>query len=176
MNVWRGPGVGILLLAVCQGALAYDPQEQEEVVGLSVVYLQSVDQDVQGGGFEMASRIIDTPILGEVFGHWFDNDFQRAEYYSLGATFRLMPEALVAPFVGVGGSYNRRLSINEVIPLSDARPPDSHYWQGHAEAGLSVRLGARSIWMLEATYRYHWTETGGDFNYEWIGLELGQRF
>lgn len=158
-------------------ALAYTVSDYEEDAGISFVGFRSTDGDIYGAGFESGVWLTGTPVFGELFGHWLSNAKQDGNYYSAGMTIRLMPRTSFAPFIGGGGSYNGLTSDrNRGSSVSRLRLPDSSYWQAHAEGGLRIYVGGQRGWFIETTYRAHWTDTGSDFNYEWISLELGQSF
>lgn len=156
---------------------AYNVADYEEDAGISFAGFRSTDGDVYGAGFESGVWLKGTPVFGELFGYWKWNDKQAGHYYSVGMTLRLMPRTVFAPFVGGGGSYNGLTADrSRDTAFEPARPPDRSYWQAHAEAGLRVYYGTQRLQFIEAGYRAHRTETGGDFNYDWIFLELGQAF
>lgn len=168
----------LVALAFVQTVWAYDVRDYEEPAGISIAGMRDPGGDVYGGGFESGVWWKGTPIFGELFGHWLANKLQDGNYYSIGMSLRLMPRSAVAPFAGVGGSYNGLTSRRDqpgggVNPL---REPDSSYWKGHAEAGLRLWFGPHQAFFFEASYRQHWTETGSDFNYGWFALEYGQLF
>lgn len=159
-------------------ASGYDVRDYEEDAGISLSLVRDPDGDVYGGGFESGVWLKGYPVFGELFGHWLVNNLQQGYYYSIGMTLRLMPRFRLAPYIGGGGSYNgltarrERWDMEEPLP----RPADRSYWKSHAEAGIRLWLGAHAATFLEAGYRRHWTETGSDYQYDWISIEYGQRF
>lgn len=170
-------GVFVLALGVW-GAAAYDVTDYEEDAGISIVGFRDPAGDVYGGGFESGVWLKGTPVFGELFGHWLANRLQDGNYYSVGSSLRIMPPFVVAPFAGAGGSYNGLTSRRSEPHPEPAgwREADRSYWQAHAEGGLRVWYGAQRDRFVEATYRYHWTDAGRDFNFGWIAFEFGQRF
>ncbi len=160
-----------------QSASAYDVADYEEDAGISLVGFRSTDGDVYGAGFESGVWLTGTPVFGELFGYWKSNNKQEGHYYSVGMTLRLMPRTAFAPFIGGGGSYNGlTVDRSRDTAFEPVRRPDNSYWQAHAEAGLRVYYGAFRARFIEAGYRAHWTQTGSDYHYEWVFLELGQAF
>ncbi len=176
---WRSV-LAFLLLIVCGplSASAYDVRDYEEAGGFSFALVGDPGRDVYGAGFESGVWLTGTPVFGEIFGHWLANRLQDGNYYSVGITLRLMPRWDVAPFVGGGGSYNGLTSDRNrrIIGDPDFRETDSSYGKGHAEGGARIWFGPERLHFFEASYRYHWTETGSDFNYGWIAIEYGQLF
>jgi hypothetical protein len=122
--------------------------------------------------------IRDTPVLGDYFAQIFWNGIEDAVYAGLGLTIRLMPHWDVAPFAGVGGSYNCSLGANsgedDAGETPDGELPDrgDSYWGGHVEAG--VRFRAANRWsMFEVMVRYTWSSLDGDRD-TWIaGIGAG---
>ncbi len=167
--------IAINLCALAGSVQAYDPADYEEWGGMSFAAYVDPDGDVYGGGFESGVWLKGTPVFGEISATLFKNRLQRATYYGIGFTLRLMPHTEVAPFVGAGGSYNRIASEDRRDALDPEREADRYYWAGHAEGGVRFWFG-RDRHFIEALYRQVWTETRGDFDYGLIGIEYGRLF
>lgn len=170
--------LGAWLIAWPALAAEYSVTDYEEPGGFSLALVRSLDGEVYGGGLESGVWWRGTPVFGEIFGHWLSNKLQGGNYYSIGMNLRLMPHARLAPFAGVGGSYNGLVSEHRSTAWLDEsfRPADSRYWNGFAEAGVRYWLRPGRTFFFEAGYRRHWTDTGTDFDYDWISIEYGQLF
>lgn len=167
--------IGVVTALWASHALALNAADYEEAAGFSLLGFRDPSGEVYGGGFESGVWLRGTPVFSEIFGHWFANTLQDANYYGIGITVRMMARTAIAPFVGVGGSYNGLTSRRNEVPAL-LRPPDNSYWAGHGEAGLRLWLGPGRAYFVEGTYREHWTESGSAFDFGWIALEYGQRF
>jgi hypothetical protein len=184
---------GVLSLAVCRAAYAAlalcaaavappaagrDADDLEVPAGESFLLFANPSDEVFGFSGNSAMWIRDTPVLGDYFAQIFWNGIEDAVYAGLGLTIRLMPHWDVAPFAGVGGSYNCSLGANsgedDAGETPDGELPDrgDSYWGGHVEAG--VRFRAANRWsMFEVMVRYTWSSLDGDRD-TWIaGIGAG---
>ena len=153
----------------------YDVNEIEESAGMSLSIFRSTDGDVYGGGYETGVRIVNTPIMGEIFGHWLSNDIEEGNFYSVGVTLRLMPRWDIAPFAGGGAAYNGLLSDRSDSFASPPPRPAQSYWSFHVEGGLRLWFGTHRHF-IEGTYRQHYSDAGSDFAYGWVAIEYGRQF
>ncbi len=153
----------------------YDVDKIEESAGMSLAIFRSTDGEVYGGGYETGVRIVNTPILGEIFGHWLSNDLEEGNFYSIGVTLRLMPRGDIAPFAGFGAAYNGLISDRSDHFGSPPHRPAQSYWSAHVEGGLRLWFGTHRHF-VEGTFRQHYSDSGSDFAYAWVAIEYGRLF
>jgi len=153
----------------------YDVDKIEESAGMSLAIFRSTDGEIYGGGYETGVRIVNAPILGEIFGHWLSNDLEEGNFYSVGVTLRLMPRWDVAPFAGFGAAYNGLISDRSDDFASPLPRPAQSYWSGHVEGGLRLWFGVNRHF-IEGTYRHHYSDAGRDYAYGWASIEYGRLF
>ena len=148
-----------------------DDEEKEEYAGANVAFLCNPQADIYGGSAGWGVWIKKTPFYGDYFASLFYNGLENGMYAGLGMTVRVMPHWPVAPFIGVGGSYNPVLSKRDSgIPgLGDS------YLGGHAESGVRLAL-PKVRYAFELSGRYTWSSHGGDMDYWLIGLTVSNRF
>jgi len=173
----------LVVVAVCamaHQALAWDPETDEESAGASFAFQFNPSDEVYGIGFGEGAWIRDTPVFGDFFLALFENGIEDTTYSGVGMTLRIMPHWTVAPFAGVGGSYNYSLSQKEET-TSEPPPPEEgallnqgeSYWAWHGETGLRIWTGG-VIGLLEVSGRYVMnTLEGGDRDYWLISISVG---
>jgi hypothetical protein len=165
----------------CQ-AWAWDPDTDEESAGGSFAFQFNPSDEVYGISFCSGSWIRNTPLFGDFFVTLFQNGIEDATYSGIGMTIRVMPHWKIAPFVGIGGSYNYSLSEeteDEAIGETTETEEDAllnrgdSYWAWHGEGGVRLWTGG-ALSLLEVSGRYTInTLEGGDRDYWFIGLSVG---
>jgi hypothetical protein len=165
---------GAGLCAAAAGAAVWDDdfdrEAWEEPAGASFSVLLNPSDDLYGIGFGAGVWLKGTPVFGDTFVHLFENGLEEAWYSALGMTLRLQPRWRLAPFAGVGGSYNLALDGSGgeaqgegdlVVNGQDLSARGRSYWGGHVEAGLRLRLPP-PVRLLEVCGRYTWSSNEGD--------------
>ena len=151
-------------------------EDYEEPAGGSFAALVGPSDDVYGIGFGYGMWLVNTPVFGDYGLSFFNNGREDSFYSGFGLTLRLMPHGRVAPFVGVGGSYNVAWSQHDTNATSRADGPADRgdsYWAGYGEAGLRIWLPESRLKLIEVMGRYTWPALEGDRQYWLIGLSTG---
>ena len=167
--------VTIVAVSLASQASAWDPEYDEEPGGASFNFQFNPSDEIYGISFGDGSWIRDTPIFGDYFLTVFQNGIEDATYSGVGMTIRLMPHWVLAPFVGVGGSYNYSLSggSDDQAALAEAGVLEDlgdSYWGWHGEAGFRVATdGALGMFELSARYTAN-TLDGDDRDYWFAGI------
>jgi hypothetical protein len=163
---------GLLLLSALASA-ALDPEDYEEPAGPGAGFQLNPADEIYGLSVGYGIWLKETPVFADYFGGAFWNGIEDGWYGGLGVTFRLMPHGRIAPFVGVGGSYNLGLSSTaSVTPEEDLPDRGQSYWSGHAESGIRFWLPWRYRF-LELTGRYTVSSLEGDRDYWLAGIGMG---
>ena len=133
---------------------------------------------LMGGGhvfgvtFGSGTRLKNLPVLGDYEGGAFYNADEEGLYASLGMTVRLMPRWRIAPFVGIGGSYNQSMS-GETTEMENGREitRGASYLAGIAEAGFRATYPDR---FLDFSLRYALPDLDADdAEYAYLRMSYG---
>ncbi|MBU0678253.1 MAG: hypothetical protein KJ626_09040 [Verrucomicrobia bacterium] len=133
----------------------FDHADYEEPAGAGAWAELNPSDGVYGITTGSGTWLKGTPVIGEYFLSLYYNDLEEATYAAVGMMLRLMAHDGVAPFIGIGGSYNQSLDNNdENIVDEEALIKGESYWAGHAEAGVRFWF-TRTF--AEIGGRYSWT-------------------
>jgi hypothetical protein len=164
------PGWGMNLLD-------FDGEDYEEPAGALAFFECNPVDSIYGLGYADQTWLKSTPILGDMFFTLFYNDLEEMVYGGLGMSLRLMPHWRVAPFAGVGGSFNLALAGSEsdgTTAAEDEPEPGQSYWAGHVEAGIQWE---REEGVIEILARFVTTSSDvPETDYGLIRLGYGLRF
>ncbi len=162
-----------LLLAALPGA-AFERERYEEPGDHSVAVLLNPEDSIYGLSLGQGTWLTGTPVFGDYFMRIFSNGIEDAWYSGLGMTLRIMPRWRMAPFAGVGGSYNYSLSQPQpTVGEREWEDQGRSYWGGHAEVGIRITLD-HPIGLLELFGRHTWTSfSESDRDYWLLGLSTG---
>ncbi|MFH0953891.1 MAG: hypothetical protein V1873_06145 [Verrucomicrobiota bacterium] len=168
---------GLVLAAALLGAFAFDAEYYEVDAGTGISVQANPEDNIYGLCVEDGTWLRDTPVFGKVFVTAFRNGPEDAWFGGIGMIFRLMPHGRLAPFVGVGASYNYPFGSgwhedeNEDEDENESEPES--YWGGHAEAGLRWWF-AEKTHFIELYGQQTWRLESGDGDYWVAGLAYGQ--
>ncbi len=164
-----------------------DHADYEEPAGASFAFLLNPADDIYGISVGSGVWLRGTPVFGDYFIRLYHSGIEDTVYSGIGMTFRLMPHWRLAPFIGVGGSYDYSLSnpgeTNTVGSAgvgvgTMAEPIDrgDSFWAGHVESGVRLWLANR-VGLLEVFGRFTWTSFEEDDRDFWLmGIGTGMGF
>jgi hypothetical protein len=161
---------GLAVLLASQG-LSYEREDLEEPDGYTSHILFNSEDDIYGLGSGHATWIKNLPIYGNYFIEFFHNGIEEATYGAMGLTIRLMPRWQLAPFVGVGGSYNHSFSGSRTSETLELQDQGDSYYAGYAAGGLRWLINDRRGY-LELFGRQVSSSLSGDRDYWVAGLGM----
>lgn len=154
-------GAAFFLLA--GQALAWDPEMNEEDAGSSFSLQLNPVEGIYGVAYEQGSWVVNTPIFGQYFITTYYSGLEESLYGGIGMMLRLMPHWALAPFAGVGGSYN----------YAGWTMDAPNFFGGHAEGGLRLWFGGRAHF-LEGFVRQTYSSINRNHDFWMAGIGYGQ--
>jgi hypothetical protein len=170
-----------MAVALVGGVQAYEREDYEEPAGQSASFqLNPVDQ-VYALNAEDGTWLANTPVFGQFFISFLWDGLEDNFFTGVGMMFRLMPHWDLAPFVGVGASYNHTLGESSTNSASSASADENsgtktdYFWGLHAEGGLRYWFSSRQHF-VELFARQTWNTAQNGQSYITGGIGYGQRW
>ena len=165
----------LFFFAASLPVLAFEREEYEEPAGSSFSVLLNPEDGIYGIAFGDGTWIKNAPVYGGFCARILYSDLEESWYTGASLTVRLMPRWFLAPFAGVGGSYNYSLSQGSSDDrFDDEELPDrgESYWGGHVETGIRFKR-KKTGQMFEVMGRYTMSSLDGEHDYWLAGISTG---